>query len=986
MQRMALSTRGQMRGSKVTYALLLACYLLVLPFLHTEPAHAFAGGAGTQLSPYQISTPAELASMSSYLGSANANVYFELANDIDLNVSPYNTGSGWTPIGSSSSSTAFYGKFDGNGHTISNLYINRASTHIGLFGYVYTGAVIQDVNVTNANITNTGQRTGVLAGTTYTSTITNVAASGTVSTTGNYTGGLAGYASYSTITNSNASVAVTSTLAYAGGFAGYIEGSTTSDSTTTDSYATGNVRGSSNVGGFVGMRYYGTISRSYATGDVLGDGIGGTTNTNSGGFVGTHCQGLITTSFATGDVYGDSDIGGFAGLSHNCYGTINNSYSRGNVHPSVAGTGGSFMRYIYLGTVANSFATGSVDGQTNAGFIYYDHTCTSCINNFWDTETSGQTTGGIFSGGRGTSKTTAQMKSVATFTTTGTTGLTTPWDFVGNPNNDAANNDYWDIDPAINDGYPYLAWYTPPNNTPAVATLGPTAKVDGSWGNNGSVSLSFILSDSDGDLVQYRLQIDNDADFSSPTVDETSAQETAGTKNFTVGTALGNGTYYWRVKAIDSNGAESPYVEASSGTAAFGVDTTAPLSPDNPVRVTDANDNTPDLEIVGSTDAGGSGLASPAYLIKWSQTSDFSSGVYSDTTNATTYTVSAPLADGQWYTRATAYDVAGNSTVSDNGTFVIDTIAPVLQAISPATNATNISINPELTMQFDQIVSTVTGNILIRKASDHSVVETIPVNSGLVISNGTNTITINPDSTFEYATTYYIEVVSTAIDDLSRNYFSGISDDVTWRFTTLARPTVDNEPAAVSISTASNASSNSSSSETSSETNSSSAGSEAEDASEGASGVILLNNFADYSSGKAQQLQLASGQVVYFMHGNDEHSVTVNSIDEQTVTATIASTPKTFVLSVGDVISHDVDGDGNDDIRVALISTADGFASLTFQKITSTVASSSEKVSQTGSEAADAPNQLLWYVGIVLIGLLVMLGFIIRWKRGTLLR
>jgi hypothetical protein len=52
------------------------------------------------------------------------------------------------------------------------------------------------------------------------------------------------------------------------------------------------------------------------------------------------------------------------------------------------------------------------------------------------------------------------MKTLATFTDTTTTGLTTAWDFVGNYNDDSGNDDIWDMDYSglINAGYPYLSW------------------------------------------------------------------------------------------------------------------------------------------------------------------------------------------------------------------------------------------------------------------------------------------------------------------------------------------------------------------------------------------------------------------------------------------------------------------------------------------------------------------------------------------------
>ncbi len=432
--------------------------LVITSFLFINPSvsHAacitgdFAGGSGTEPDPWQIATPTQLANVGTCIGVSHSDKYFVLTDNIDLDVSPYNTGTGWTPIGTSGN--YFYGKFDGNNYTISNLFINSTSSVRGLFGYTQS-SVIENLVLANVNITSTQTYTGGLVGySTTSSVITNVSVSGTVSTSSSNVGGLTGYANLTTISDSSSSVTVSGTSS-TGGLVGYMQGSNNDNATITNSYATGNVRGSSNVGGLIGFKYYGTVTDSYATGDILGDKDGGFTNSQSGGFVGTPCLGVITESYATGDVYGDSDVGGFAGQSHNCGGTISNSYSLGNVYPSVSGTGGSFMRYIYLGTVTNSYAIGSVDGQTNGGFIYYDHTCTSCTDNFWDTETSGQSTGGIFSGGRATGKTTLQMKDQPTYTN---------WDF----------DTVWDINLAVNDGYPFLRWQ---EFSPVVQTLLPAS-------------------------------------------------------------------------------------------------------------------------------------------------------------------------------------------------------------------------------------------------------------------------------------------------------------------------------------------------------------------------------------------------------------------------------------------------------------------------------------------------------------------------------
>jgi len=52
------------------------------------------------------------------------------------------------------------------------------------------------------------------------------------------------------------------------------------------------------------------------------------------------------------------------------------------------------------------------------------------------------------------------MRNLTTFTSTLTPGLDSPWDFACNFNDDAGDDDIWDMDTtgAFNDGYPFLFW------------------------------------------------------------------------------------------------------------------------------------------------------------------------------------------------------------------------------------------------------------------------------------------------------------------------------------------------------------------------------------------------------------------------------------------------------------------------------------------------------------------------------------------------
>ncbi len=97
---------------------------------------------------------------------------YMLINDIDL------SGFSWTPLG------RFSGKFEGDGHKISNMTINSSVSNMGLFSAL-DGATVSNVKLVNVNINNsstTSAYTGALAGTANNSTITNCYSSGNIIT------------------------------------------------------------------------------------------------------------------------------------------------------------------------------------------------------------------------------------------------------------------------------------------------------------------------------------------------------------------------------------------------------------------------------------------------------------------------------------------------------------------------------------------------------------------------------------------------------------------------------------------------------------------------------------------------------------------------------------------------------------------------------------------------------------------------------------
>lgn len=219
-------------------------------------------------------------------------VEYYLANDIDASDTiNWNGGLGFDPISPPVPFSAVL-NFDGRGHTIKDLYINRPTMdYIGLFGKCAATAVITDVFLENVyirgddyvgglcgqgrgSIINCGIKSGSIASPTHTST---------------GCGGLVGYLSSDSITKSYSKANVESVATWGnGGLVGKNAG------TITDCYAMGTVSMSTYVpnytGGLVGQNT-GTINRCYSNGAIVS-----IFNSYCNGFVGRNL-GAITASY-----------------------------------------------------------------------------------------------------------------------------------------------------------------------------------------------------------------------------------------------------------------------------------------------------------------------------------------------------------------------------------------------------------------------------------------------------------------------------------------------------------------------------------------------------------------------------------------------------------------------------------------------------------------------------------------------------------------
>jgi hypothetical protein len=233
----------------------------------------------------------------------NLGGYYILMNDLNSTTAGYeelasetaNERKGWQPIGTEEHS--FTGIFDGQGHGIRDLFINRSGEdYVGLFGIANKPVRIEHMGVVNATVTGK-DHVGGLVGVCY-GRVDNCYFAGNVSGI-NGIGGLVGE-SFGIVSKAYTMGTVTGNYSVVGGLTGLNAG------TVTYSYATASVTGNSElVGGLVGYNDGGGVSGSYATGSVTGSShVGGLVGYNagmiSGSFWDTQTSGQATSDGGTG--------------------------------------------------------------------------------------------------------------------------------------------------------------------------------------------------------------------------------------------------------------------------------------------------------------------------------------------------------------------------------------------------------------------------------------------------------------------------------------------------------------------------------------------------------------------------------------------------------------------------------------------------------------------------------------------------------------
>ena len=241
-----------------------------------------SSGDGKVDNPYIITKAEELAWFRDAVNDGNYEICAKIADNVEVidlkdfchaaDASQNLKELSWEPIGNSDWS--YVGTFDGNGKTITNLYINATQAYMGLFGRIYK-STIKNLTFENANVTNTENNIGILAG--YAgngNTLQNIKISNTCQIKGgnDFTGGIAGYLDGNAYNCVNyATVQGTEDV---GGLVGYFESGTIKDCA---NY--GDITGTSNVGNLIGNAYTCNLNNVLGTGNVTA------TNTKPGGIL-----------------------------------------------------------------------------------------------------------------------------------------------------------------------------------------------------------------------------------------------------------------------------------------------------------------------------------------------------------------------------------------------------------------------------------------------------------------------------------------------------------------------------------------------------------------------------------------------------------------------------------------------------------------------------------------------------------------------------
>ena len=303
-------------------------------------------GSGTEDDPWRIYTAEDLQ------GASNRGNY-KVMNDIDLTswIDENNPENGWVPIGRNSGDVTF---IDGDGHTISGLWINTTDNYNGLFSNFSTGQIKNlTVEVASGKRIKGSDFTGILIGRNANGSIINCSVKGDVEGT-IHVGGIAGYTLSTSIYNDefDGSVSSGSDNAYVGGLVGLAEDCTVSICRSNSTVTATN--SNNQVGGLIGCTVGGSIDKSIANTILSTSSVDG----HVGGLIG-HCESVVTQSLSKGSVSATGNNSYTGGLIGYALSPISDCYSTVDVEGTLFTAG--LVGYTF-NSIDRCYATGDIYG------------------------------------------------------------------------------------------------------------------------------------------------------------------------------------------------------------------------------------------------------------------------------------------------------------------------------------------------------------------------------------------------------------------------------------------------------------------------------------------------------------------------------------------------------------------------------------------------------------------------------------------------
>jgi hypothetical protein len=236
-----------------------------------EAVHDGMDGNGTASDPYEVSNLHELQAV-----TVDLDAHYVLVNDIDARPTQrWDDEAGFEPIGDrdfgsfpmsneTKSSLGFQGEFDGNGHEIRGLWIDREHSDVGLFAEIGPGGTVENLTIRQARVDG-GARIGVVAGLAVQGEIRNVAVLESTVNKWHYQGGIVGVAYDNTHLENVTFRGETGSMGYGiGGIVGWLSDDSSIHRCQVD------VQMDGVVGQDIGIVTHDPFEYTYGTGGVVG--------------------------------------------------------------------------------------------------------------------------------------------------------------------------------------------------------------------------------------------------------------------------------------------------------------------------------------------------------------------------------------------------------------------------------------------------------------------------------------------------------------------------------------------------------------------------------------------------------------------------------------------------------------------------------------------------------------------------------------------